>query len=359
MGYDDRGSWGSESGGFGEAGRRFRGVLAFLNSSFPVGRIAGIAVRVHIIFVIVAALRMLGALGEGHALWTLRWISLLFVSVLLHELGHCFGCRATGGRADRILMWPLGGLAFLSPPRRPWPEFVTVVCGPLVNLVICVASLAWLTASTGWANVPVSLDPFTMWVGPPEGLVNGFLADLFVVNYALLLFNLAMLFYPFDGGRLVQTAIWAASDYPTSMWWALRIGVAGAGVVLVVGVLQAELLLAAIAVFGFLVCWEQLRSPAGESRLGGALGMEAEDEPWRASLKDDADELRERSPSWLERRRARRAAKRRKREAEAEAQLQSEVDRILEKVKQHGMHSLEPGERRTLQRATQKQRGGA
>ena len=36
-------------------------------------------------------------------------------SVLLHEFGHVAACRSTGGEADEILMWPLGGLAFTRP----------------------------------------------------------------------------------------------------------------------------------------------------------------------------------------------------------------------------------------------------
>ena len=40
-------------------------------------------------------------------------IVLLFVIVLLHEFGHCFGCRFVGGDADEIVMHPLGGLALV------------------------------------------------------------------------------------------------------------------------------------------------------------------------------------------------------------------------------------------------------
>ena len=67
-------------------------------------------------------------------------MAILFVSVLLHEFGHCFGARIMGGRGEEILMWPLGGLAFADPPRRPWPQLVTTVGGPLVNVVICLVT---------------------------------------------------------------------------------------------------------------------------------------------------------------------------------------------------------------------------
>jgi hypothetical protein len=35
----------------------------------------------------------------------------LFGVVLLHEFGHAFACRQTGGEADTIVLWPLGGIA--------------------------------------------------------------------------------------------------------------------------------------------------------------------------------------------------------------------------------------------------------
>ena len=43
----------------------------------------------------------------------------LFLIVLMHEFGHSLACRSVGGRADRILLWPLGGAAFVKPPHRP------------------------------------------------------------------------------------------------------------------------------------------------------------------------------------------------------------------------------------------------
>ncbi len=56
---------------------------------------------------------------------------LLFVSVLLHEFGHCFAARWVDGDATEIMIWPLGGLAssicrssralISSPPPRGRP----------------------------------------------------------------------------------------------------------------------------------------------------------------------------------------------------------------------------------------------
>ena len=110
--------------------------MDFLNGSFRVGRLFGITIRVHILFVIWIAWRLIAS-GDG---WQFHaaFLGMLFGIVLLHEFGHCFGARSVGGFAENILMWPLGGLAYAHAPMTPWAQFVTVASGPLVNVGFCV-----------------------------------------------------------------------------------------------------------------------------------------------------------------------------------------------------------------------------
>lgn len=44
---------------------------------------------------------------------------LLLVTVLIHELGHSLAARRLGGHAEGILLWPLGGLAYLAHSSGP------------------------------------------------------------------------------------------------------------------------------------------------------------------------------------------------------------------------------------------------
>ena len=201
MAFEDRdyarGSGGGGSYGGGDLGQR---ILRFFNYTFSVGTYLDIRVRVHITFLLLLGLYLI---QDRDPLFTLQWLSVLFLSVLLHEFGHCLACRSVGGQANDILMWPLGGLAYCAPPRRPWPEFVTVIWGPLVNVLIAAASyvvlLVWFRSGT-----PVSLNPLQIWAAFPANPVAELLAIVFYINYVLLLFNLALIFYPFDGGRIVQ-----------------------------------------------------------------------------------------------------------------------------------------------------------
>src|ERR1700694_1293935 len=91
--------------------------------SVPLGRPFGIAVRVHVAFLVVAAGLILRWAYQTKTLmpdlpdtpagaWidTAMLMGLLLVSVLLQELGHCLGARLMDGDAHEVLLWPLGGL---------------------------------------------------------------------------------------------------------------------------------------------------------------------------------------------------------------------------------------------------------
>src|SRR5262245_45092875 len=116
--------------------------------SLPLGRLFGINVRIHWLFPFVALAWVLRvALYKPYpeykapdGLWVDACVLMLilFVSVFLHELGHCFAARRVGGEANDVLLWPLGGLANVELPNRPRAHFLTAAAGPAVNLVLAV-----------------------------------------------------------------------------------------------------------------------------------------------------------------------------------------------------------------------------
>lgn len=375
-----RGSRSGWSGGGNGGGDFLRQVAAFFNWSFPIGRYFGIRVRVHILFLLLiateiwpkASLTNLGISAGEQMLSALRWMALLFGSVLLHEFGHCFGCRSVGGRADDILMWPLGGLAFCDPPKRPWPEFVTVVCGPLVNVALAGLSLVTLLIISDRNLLPVSLNPFDPWSAAYWSAGNSvfvrLLADLFVVNYALLLFNVLMPFLPFDGGRLWQIALWKWVGYARSMHIATTLGMVGAVAIAVFGLLQGQTLLAIMGVFGFFTCMQQRQQlrfmasaePDIDPRFAAAYEKQSgERGSWfdaggGTAAEADAPAKAGAVSRWREAREQKRIAA----ATNAREQDEAEMNRILDKVHASGLQSLTARERETLQRATDRQRGG-
>src|SRR5689334_1641782 len=100
-----------------------------LSWSFPLGHLFGIAIRVHWLFpVLVLGLILREVMRktapEGMWLDVCMKMVVLFVSVLLHEFGHCYGARRVDGEAHEVLLWPLGGLAFLDLPHTPRAHFI-------------------------------------------------------------------------------------------------------------------------------------------------------------------------------------------------------------------------------------------
>src|SRR6202790_146482 len=78
----------------------------------------------------------------------------LFVIVLMHEFGHVLACRQVGGKADQIVLWPLGGVAYVAPPARPGATLWSIAAGPLVNVALAPILLIALNLirSLGWAH---------------------------------------------------------------------------------------------------------------------------------------------------------------------------------------------------------------
>src|SRR5881394_2963157 len=105
--------------------------------SFHLFRFVGIDIYLHWSWFLVAYFSIR---TRGHAYSSFTWNVLeylsLFVIVLMHECGHALACRQVGGRADQIVLWPLGGVAFVAPPQRPGAVLWSIAAGPLVNVVL-------------------------------------------------------------------------------------------------------------------------------------------------------------------------------------------------------------------------------
>lgn len=246
---------GSGGGGFGMfsgGGRRFADNP--LNWSPTIGSVFRIRIRIHITFIIYCLFEILqSTLGFTQ---TLQWLAILFGSVFLHELGHCFAARWVGGQADNVLMWPLGGLATVSPPHFPWPEFVTVVCGPLVNVALSVIAVAGLVV-TGASFSITELDPMS-WIyftSAPSG-IQVFLWLAFSINTALLLFNLVPMF-PMDGGRMLHCGLWKSFGHHRGTLIATTVGMVGAVVMGLYGLGSQQYTLLAIAFLGYITCYQE------------------------------------------------------------------------------------------------------
>lgn len=336
---DDRADTG-HGGGFRSALRRIFGDGEDpLNWALPLYRAWGISVRIHLVFVVYIIATLIWSIrpnGMGPAYMAIA-MGVLFVLVLAHEYGHCIVCWRVGGEADRILLWPLGGLAYCLPPDTWKANLWTTLGGPLVNAVL------WPVLGVGvylTAAGPLLFNPFA----PAQAMTapsywHTALWWAYYVNILLLGLNILVPMYPLDGGRVLQALLWRTRGYREALAASATVGLV-AGVILAVVALVGDVsLLLGIAAFGLIVCWLERRRVrmleadagfAGYDFSRGYAGLEMDERP--------------------DPRPGRREVRRREREAAERA----EVDRILAKISCSGMDSLSRAERRVLARATKR-----
>jgi Zn-dependent protease len=331
------------------AGERLRAVFRRifgdaenpLSWAVPIGRVADIAIKLHLLFIVYAIGQVLWSIRGGAAgmAYTAMAMGALFALVLLHEFGHCFACRFVKGEADEIILWPLGGLAMCAPPDTWRAHLVTAAGGPLVNVVIFpVTALALLLAGHPEAILFNPFDPLIA-VGMFGDYATIALWWLHYINLLLLGFNVLLPMYPMDGGRILHAILWRSRGKRSATDITTITGYVAAGVAGVFGIVTNETLLLAIAAFGALVCYRErqimrLEDDLSYDRISETYDLRADEEPPARGREDD------------EKRRLR------------EEREQEEVDRILAKIARSGMDSLSRGERKALKRATKRRRDG-
>ncbi len=340
-----------------------------LSWSFPTIPIFGIMVRIHLILPIFFV-GMVGRAAFGKDQIAGSWqdaamlMGLLFFSVLLHEFGHCFAARYMDGEADEVLLWPLGGLAYArSLPHTPAAHFVFALGGPLVNLVLCLGT--GLVLCFVFEVLP-PFDPLTppyrvhdnsiairlsTWNGSTEDsrLLAIVLARTFWINWLLLLFNTVLMGLPFDGGRMLQAALWPRMGHYQSTKVAIYAGFVVAVLVGIYSIWYSEPLMAFLTVFIFMSCaqeWMVLESAAEESLFGydfsqGYTSLEKDEPP--APPKPKKQNFLQR---WL----AQRAARKLQQEQEQREADDRRMDDLLDKIQKFGKVSLTDEEQRFLKR---------
>ena len=231
-----------------------------MRASLKVSTILGIPIYIHFSFLFIIALFAwffavvnatligfpigFGGLNIGTAG---QYISgtiisvVLFICVLLHELGHSYVTQRYGIRIKEITLFIFGGISQSEEiPREPRREFTIAITGPLVSLLLggIFTGLFLITA------------PFTHGSTLGQLFTISF-STLGFYNITLALFNLIPAF-PIDGGRVLRSALAARMDYNRATRIASRTGRAFAIGMAVFGILILNLWLVFIAVFIYL-----------------------------------------------------------------------------------------------------------
>jgi Zn-dependent protease len=204
---------------------------------------AGIDVFLHWSWFLVAVYEIQSRSGRySSVLWNILEYLALFLIVLVHEFGHALACRQVGGRADRIVLWPLGGVAYVDPPPRPGATLWSIAAGPLVNVVLVPVLLVAISACRSAGLAATAPDLFRL------------LRSIAWINVGLLVFNILPI-YPLDGGQILRSLLWFMIGRARSLMAAAVLGLLGAVGFIGVALWRQDLWLGAIALYMAMNCW--------------------------------------------------------------------------------------------------------
>ena len=169
--------------------------------------------------------------------------------MLTHEFGHALACRSVGGVANRIVLWPLGGVAYVDPPPRPGATLWSIAAGPLVNVALLpILGATFSLSAAGWAET---------------------LPDLYTLIHSvagsiqwLLIFNILPIF-PLDGGQILRSLLWYVLGRARSLLVATVLGFVGAAAFIFYAYRASSTWLLILAVFMIWNCWAGLQQATG------------------------------------------------------------------------------------------------
>jgi len=170
-------------------------------------QVFGFPVRVHPFFWLVGALLGYSSLQDGPIALVI-WISAMFVSILIHELGHALMIRRFG-REAHIVLYMMGGLAIEGRPqpkaRLPQEQIVISAAGPGIQFLLAGLIIGAVFASGGNVRIAGGTIPL------PVAILSGGLATnlnlvllvhyLLYINIFWALMNLLPVL-PLDGGQI-------------------------------------------------------------------------------------------------------------------------------------------------------------
>lgn len=238
-------------------------------SSFRIGRIRGIDLRIHFTFLLIlpllayafaqafeAAARAAGvpsgSLFGSPILWGLGMALALFAAVLVHELCHALYAIHAGGKVRDITLLMIGGVSHVEePPKGLGQEAFMAFAGPLASFVLggIALVLARLVAGTDSFNLRFGLFYFGQ------------------LNLILAIFNLLPAF-PMDGGRVLRSLLAIRMGRVRATKVAALLGKIFAVIFAILGALTVNIILLVIAYFIFMGAGAESRQVVWQSVLG-------------------------------------------------------------------------------------------
>jgi Zn-dependent protease len=219
-------------------------MLPTRQGSIQLFKLFGITVFLHWSWFLMALYEIQARPREySSPVWNVLEYVALFAIVLTHEFGHALACRSVAGQANQIVLWPLGGVAYVAPPPRPGAVLWSIAAGPLVNVILfpLLTVVLLVTRSTNWIN------------SAPD--IYFFIRAVWTINCGLLIFNLLPVF-PLDGGQILWALLWFVFGRARSLMIASATGFVGVAGMIVLAVWLHSIWVGVLSAFILLNCWK-------------------------------------------------------------------------------------------------------
>jgi Zn-dependent protease len=197
----------------------------------------GIPVRVSPWFWVMSLLLGMGG-GKADPVNTLIWVAVVFVSILVHELGHAFTQRYFGGN-PWITLYSFGGLASCNDcDRSPRSQILILLAGPGAGFALAGAVVTVLAALGRFEGFVLDLVPVQIAFDSGHYRANVLIWYLLVVNILWGVLNLLPV-YPLDGGQIARE-LFALGNPRSGIVRSLQLSVGTAVLVAALALMQRQ-----------------------------------------------------------------------------------------------------------------------
>lgn len=172
-------------------------------------KLFGFPVRVHPLFWLITALLGRNALDTADPVPNLLiWIACVFVTILLHELGHTFAYRWFGSPAEIRLIAFFGLAIGRYPPTNPWKRIVISLAGPAAGFL--------------FYGLLYGISQVIDWSTMSRFVLEAF-QQLMFINLVWNILNLLPI-YPLDGGKVAgELCVLAGARQPNRLTYQISI----------------------------------------------------------------------------------------------------------------------------------------
>jgi Zn-dependent protease/predicted transcriptional regulator len=222
--------------------------------SIKIFSLFGIPVELHVSFLLLILIIYILAFLKFITVQSAILITLVFVTVIIHEFSHSYVAQKYGVTIERIILLPIGGVSEMTEiPKNPAQELRIAIAGPFTNFVIALFCYLIIILLGTLVSRNVYL----------------FLYTFLIVNLILGAFNLLPA-YPMDGGRVLRAFLAERMNYIRATEIAATVGKQLAIVMAIAGIfIPGYFLLILIALFVYIGAEQEYKAVLISTLLEG------------------------------------------------------------------------------------------